>query len=328
MDMLIPANAAEISRVAYKDSDKRLQATWPTDFNAPKLSTGGASQTTFARWYRPSDSDIYEFSPAGVMPDHRALIPIKPCTSEFMIGGKRVFNKSMFPGDVALSGPIYAPRNCIHKGGLDMFLISLPATMLSEAAEAIDGRSLSSEIVLFDAHTTQDQVAHNLLMACFFATQDYSRANSLQLESLGLALAIHFVTQYRARERKNTSPRHSALAPWRLKRVIDYIESNLSKSICLSELSCLAGLSRMHFAAQFKVATGLSPHSYVMKRRIVSAQALLLTGTLTVQQVALALGFCSDSHFVRQFRQVVGTPPNRWREELFRANHAAERRMR
>lgn len=318
MDLLTSVDMVNTGGSAYKDSDKRVLASWPADANAPQLSTGGAGHTTFARWYRPAESDIYEFSPSGVMPDHRALIPIRPCNSEFRIGGRRVFNKYMSPGDVALSGPIYATRNCIHKGELDMFLISLPPTLLSEAAETLDGRGLSTDIILFDAHTTQDAISNNLLMACFFATQDYSPANSLQLESLGLALAIHLVGQYRNRERKSSFPKQSPLATWRLNRVTDYIESNLNKSLCLSELSAIAGLSRMHFAAQFKIATGLSPHYYVMKRRVIAAQSLLLSGTLTVQQIAIALGFSSASHLIRHFRQIIGVPPGRWREEMAR----------
>jgi AraC family transcriptional regulator len=107
--------------------------------------------------------------------------------------------------------------------------------------------------------------------------------------------------------------RISALADWRLKRVAAFVEKHLAKPLTLAEIASAAGLTRMHFAAQFRVATGLRPREYVMRRRIERAQCLLAGGALSIVEVALSVGFQNQAHFSTVFRRYVGQTPARWR---------------
>ena len=66
-----------------------------------------------------------------------------------------------------------------------------------------------------------------------------------------------------------------ALQKWRLNRVVDYIDNHLSTKITLVDLAAVAGLSRMHFASQFRKATGVRPHECLLTRRIRRAEELL-----------------------------------------------------
>lgn len=110
------------------------------------------------------------------------------------------------------------------------------------------------------------------------------------------------------------APARPALLKWRLKRVLDYIEANLSEPITLPNLAAAAGLSRMHFASQFRAATGLRPHDFVMCRRIERAQALLRDPALPLVEVALSVGFQTQAHFTTVFRGLVLETPGRWRK--------------
>jgi AraC-like DNA-binding protein len=111
----------------------------------------------------------------------------------------------------------------------------------------------------------------------------------------------------------------SALLKWRQRRVADFIEANLAEPIRLQDLAEAAGLSRMHFAAQFRAATGLRPHDYVVRRRIEKAQELLRDGSIPLAQVALGVGFQTQAHFTTVFRDQVHETPGRWRQ-LHRAS--------
>ena len=104
------------------------------------------------------------------------------------------------------------------------------------------------------------------------------------------------------------------LLKWRLRRVVDYIEANLSEPITLPALAAAAGLSRMHFASQFRAATGLRPHEFVTRRRIERAQALLRDPALPLVEVALSVGFQTQAHFSTVFRARVLETPGRWRK--------------
>jgi AraC family transcriptional regulator len=59
----------------------------------------------------------------------------------------------------------------------------------------------------------------------------------------------------------------------------------------------------------------LSPHQWQLNARITKAQELLLSGALSLSEVALITGFAEQSHFTRVFKSVTGTSPAAWRRE-------------
>jgi AraC-like DNA-binding protein len=104
-----------------------------------------------------------------------------------------------------------------------------------------------------------------------------------------------------------------ALQKWRLKRVVEYIDSHLAAKITLSDLAAVAGLSQMYFASQFRLATSQGPHEFLLKRRIGRAEALLLNTTMPILEIALTVGFQTQAHFTTVFKRFVGCSPHRWR---------------
>jgi len=78
-------------------------------------------------------------------------------------------------------------------------------------------------------------------------------------------------------------------------------------------MAAAAGLSRMHFAAQFRAATGLRPHHYLLTCRVQRAMAQMLVDDTPLAQLALAVGFQSQSHFSTVFKRLTGTSPAAWR---------------
>lgn len=105
------------------------------------------------------------------------------------------------------------------------------------------------------------------------------------------------------------------LSKWRLQRVFDYVDTNIGAALSLSDLATAAMCSRMHFARQFRRATGLRPHSYVLSRRVEIAQSLMLSETLLLKSIAMRLGFRTQAHFANVFRNYVGVSPRQWRSQ-------------
>ncbi|WP_456617595.1 MULTISPECIES: helix-turn-helix domain-containing protein [unclassified Bradyrhizobium] len=104
-----------------------------------------------------------------------------------------------------------------------------------------------------------------------------------------------------------------SLQKWRLKRVLQYVDDNLAAKITLQHLAAVAGLSRMHFAAQFRAAVGMRPHEYLLKRRIERAQELLRQADVTLVDVALTVGFQTQAHFTTVFKRFARDTPYQWR---------------
>jgi AraC family transcriptional regulator len=107
----------------------------------------------------------------------------------------------------------------------------------------------------------------------------------------------------------------TGLAPWQLRRVIEYLDAHISQRVELATLSTLVGLSQSHFSHAFRVSTGVAPYRWQLDARIRRAQRLLLEQERSLEDVAEATGFADAVHFGRVFRQLTGTPPATWRRD-------------
>ena len=134
-------------------------------------------------------------------------------------------------------------------------------------------------------------------------------------ESLGAALAVHLLRQYGTFSRLPIIHK-GGLASRSLKRVIEHINEHLQDELSLVELSRIAKLSPHHFASAFKASTGISPHRYVIERRIGRARDLLLRKEKTISEIAVAVGFSSQSHLTANFRRTMGVTPRKFRQSL------------
>lgn len=105
------------------------------------------------------------------------------------------------------------------------------------------------------------------------------------------------------------------LAPWQLRKVIDYLDAQLPKRIELAELAALAGLSQSHFSRAFKASTSMAPYRWQLDTRIRRAQALLIDTHASLDQVAEATGFADAVHFGRTFRKFTLMTPAAWRRD-------------
>ncbi len=104
-----------------------------------------------------------------------------------------------------------------------------------------------------------------------------------------------------------------ALPTWRMRRVQQLIDQDIAEPLSLSRLARAAGLSAMHFAAQFRAATGVRPHEYLLGQRIARAKALMTTSETSLAQIALNVGFQGQSHFSTVFKRFTGETPASWR---------------
>jgi AraC family transcriptional regulator len=134
----------------------------------------------------------------------------------------------------------------------------------------------------------------------------------LVAESLATILSVHLIRHITGRHQLPSSA-GGVLPQRKLQRVIEYIMENLEGSPTLEQMASIAHLSPYHFARQFKAATGLSPHQYVIARRVERARHLLQADDeVCLAQVALRVGFYDQSHFSSHFKRIVGVTPRQF----------------
>jgi AraC family transcriptional regulator len=94
-----------------------------------------------------------------------------------------------------------------------------------------------------------------------------------------------------------------------LGRIRAYIDAHIGEHISLDDLARQAGISRFHFARQFRLTTGESPMGYLRRVRIERSKSILQSRETTIAEVAATLGFSDQSHFTRTFGRLVGVSP-------------------
>jgi AraC family transcriptional regulator len=131
-------------------------------------------------------------------------------------------------------------------------------------------------------------------------------------ESLANILAVHLIRHVVA-PHQPTRRGDGTLPRAKLRAVVEYVEDHLNAGPTLEQMAAIARLSAYHFARQFKVATGLPPHQYVILRRVERAKQLLQAGTdLSLAEVAACAGFSDQSQFTHHFKRVVGVTPGQF----------------
>jgi AraC family transcriptional regulator len=255
-------------------------------------------------------SPAWEYS-APALTHHRLVLVTRPPEGlELRFGG--VTRHVPPPAGAIILVPAGTPGRVRWSGGFDWLHIYLePGLVARVAAEACDLDPARLTVPPLDALDLPHFRAAMSAVDCELTTG--GAGGPLAAESLANVLAVHLIRHLVA-PRRVARGRDGTLPRVRLRAVVEYIEGHLDVRPTLEQLAVVARLSAYHFARQFKAATGLPPHQYVILRRVERAKQLLQAGTdLSLAEVALRAGFSDQSQFSHHFKRLVGVTPGRFR---------------
>jgi AraC family transcriptional regulator len=98
-----------------------------------------------------------------------------------------------------------------------------------------------------------------------------------------------------------------------VENAIEHIWERYGEPLSLSDIARSAILSRFHFSRVFREATGVSPGRFLSAVRIYQAKRLLVSTSLSVTEISLAVGYNSLGSFTNRFTESVGAPPSQFR---------------
>lgn len=96
----------------------------------------------------------------------------------------------------------------------------------------------------------------------------------------------------------------------RVQKVADWADRHFMEPVTVDQLAGIAGLSASSFKHVFKEITGITPHAYLLRKRVEHARAMLSANRGSVTDIALACGFPSSQYFATVFKRIVGVTPN------------------
>jgi AraC family transcriptional regulator len=186
--------------------------------------------------------------------------------------------------------------------------LRIPVSLVAAAAEQVGERS-TSRVEIRSVFEARDPVVERLALT-LLGEMDLQPhpVQVLIVDAVSTALAAHVLRRYNAFEANETC-RPPSLGRKELEQLTAFVEDNLDRPISLAELAAVVNVSRFHFTRLFKRSTGSTAISFVEKRRIRRAQALIAETDLPLAEIALATGFADQSHFTRRFHRHVGCTP-------------------
>jgi AraC-like DNA-binding protein len=101
-----------------------------------------------------------------------------------------------------------------------------------------------------------------------------------------------------------------------LLRAKDLADARYFEPLDVAELAAAAGLSRAHFSREFRRTFGVSPHGYLLTRRLERAAALLRTTDGSVAEVCMSVGLQSVGSFTTSFKRAYGKTPTEYRDSF------------
>ena len=223
-----------------------------------------------------------------------------------------VYEGDIRPGMMRLQ----APGNTIkitHLSHSKTLVIKLPILNL---IEIISELSLSADDIESDAlRKVAEPTPQATAIIQALLRSDAIRHEQRQLFLKGLIqslLAIHFQARSVGGAQMDRITR-DRLSDIQLQLCENYADKHLTEGVDLQEWAAALDLPINQFSRRFRMTTNASPYAWFMERRIARAQDMLLEGEIPMVEVALDLGFCSQSHFTKAFRDRVGMSPARWR---------------
>ena len=134
-------------------------------------------------------------------------------------------------------------------------------------------------------------------------------------EALRAAIVLHLARVVTSEAPKPRPPKGNRLDDSQLRRLDALIEERLGRTITVESLANHIGLSESHLSRCIRTTLGLSPHSYVVSKRLERAKQLLAETNQSISQISDDTGFSDQSHLTRAFRAHCGTTPRKYRLE-------------
>ncbi len=213
-------------------------------------------------------------------------------------------------GDVVVMPASVTHSACWDEEGLVTFLYLEPEFVTHSAYEFIK----PDRIEILPHFAQSDPVIYGIGLSLKSKLESDRAVNQMYVDSAAAFLASHLLENYCV-HKHNIKENTNALSRKDLQQVIDYIDAHLDWNLGLTELANLIDMSHYHFSRLFKKSMGVSPHRYLIERRIERVTHLLVSTNLSIAEIARLTGFSSHSHLCLTFRKHLSVTPDQYRAD-------------
>lgn len=117
------------------------------------------------------------------------------------------------------------------------------------------------------------------------------------------------------RSLENADEPSTAFSRNEVRKLAGFIQENHTRQLTADDFVKVANISKYHLIHMFHQQMGIPPYKYMHHCRINHAQQLLRTTDTPVSEIGMQVGYPDPVNFIRQFRQITGTTPAKYRRE-------------
>jgi AraC family transcriptional regulator len=195
---------------------------------------------------------------------------------------------------------------------IDVTHVYVPQTEICRVAEDVFERSID-DVAMEDCIRSEDTILPGLMTAVEAELQSGGLGGNLYRAALVDQLCVHLLRHY-AKVKFREVPLAGRMAEWQRRRLVQYIEGNLSRNFKLDELAREAGMSVSGLIRKFRAEFGCAPHAYVLRQRLEFARRLIGRAVaMPLKCIATDCGFSDQSHLMRHFKRAFQQTPVEYR---------------
>jgi len=150
------------------------------------------------------------------------------------------------------------------------------------------------------------------LLACYFGEggREYLEAGC---KAFCLELLYHLACHFQESEVLKWEFLRQQQRSLRLKDLFDYLNRHFAEKTMVREAARRVNMSQPQFMKLFKTVAGMTFVAYVTQLRLTQATRMLKETSLSIAEIANAVGFADQSYFDRRFRRAMGVTPREFR---------------
>ena len=210
-------------------------------------------------------------------------------------------------------GVILINPGVVHTGepvderGFELRSLYPTLSHMKMAAFELTGRNLA--VPFFnDVRLDNPWLSRSILVLHKFLMQD---STTMEVESQFIWFLTQLIKRYTDAPITEQKPGEENKAIQKARR---YIEDHFAYGISLDSLSHHVALSPYYLLRVFCAEVGMPPHAYLESVRIRHAQRLIRTGK-PLAEIAIEVGFSSQSHMTRSFKKIIGVTPGQYAQD-------------
>lgn len=241
------------------------------------------------------------------------VAPVTEGETRLSVNGRVLHEGTVWPGMLRLSNPEDMEDRLIRKPFKAM-IFSLSPERVRRLMEDMTIRPNPLRYALAHPALIDHRLVRKLVGSVKLAGTLPAESKAIFIDGVAEALLGVFLGQHQCSRSGALKSPPMKLTDRQLRECMLFAEQRFGIGISVTEWADVVHLSASEFGRRFQRSTGLTPYAWFIHRRIGRAQELLRKPSTLLCELALKLGFASQSHFTETFRQHTGVSPARWRK--------------